>query len=64
MLKEFAIKHGAIVIMISQIDRAFELSSTDMPSIEDIRLPNPVDLSLFNKRCFLNDGEVQFSTAA
>ncbi|WP_029064447.1 DNA helicase [Labrenzia sp. DG1229] len=64
VLKEFAIKRGAIVVMISQIDRAFELSSTDMPSIEDIRLPNPVDLSLFNKRCFLHDGEVQFATAA
>ncbi len=63
-LKEFAIKRGAIVVLISQIDRAFELSSTDMPSIEDIRLPNPVDLSLFDKRCFLHDGEVQIEKAA
>ncbi|UWR24640.1 DNA helicase [Sulfitobacter sp. S190] len=63
-LKEFAVKRGAIVVMISQIDRVFELSSTNMPSIEDIRLPNPVDLSLFDKRCFLHDGEVQLATAA
>lgn len=63
-LKKFATQRGAIVIMISQIDRAFELSSSGMPSIEDIRLPNPVDLSLFDKRCFLHDGEVQIEMAA
>jgi replicative DNA helicase len=63
-LKKFAIKRGAIVVVISQIDRAFELASNDMPGIADIRLPNPVDLSLFDKRCFLNDGQVQLATAA
>ncbi|MEM7545003.1 MAG: DNA helicase [Pseudomonadota bacterium] len=63
-LKKFAIEHGAIVIMISQIDRAFELSSGDMPGIEDIRLPNPVDLSLFDKRCFLHCGAVEIEKAA
>lgn len=63
-LKKFAIERGAIVAMISQIDRTFELSSTDMPSVEDIRLPNPVDLRLFDKLCFLHNGEVQLATAA
>ncbi len=63
-LKKFAAERAAIVVMISQIDRAFELSSSGMPSIEDIRLPNPVDLSLFDKRCFLHDGEVQIEMAA
>lgn len=63
-LKEFATKRGAIVVMISQIDRAFELSSNGMPGIGDIRLPNPVDLSLFDTRCFLHDGEVQIEMAA
>lgn len=63
-LKKFAAERGAIVVMISQIDRAFELSSNGMPSIDDIRLPNPVDLSLFDKRCFLHDGEVQIEIAA
>ncbi|MEY1557727.1 DNA helicase [Yoonia sp. R2331] len=57
-LKTFAIARGAIIVMISQVDRVFELSSSVMPSITDIRLPNPVDLSLFNKRCFLHDGEI------
>lgn len=63
-LKEFAIRRGAIVVLISQIDRAFELSSSDMPNIEDVRLPNPVDLSLFDKRCFLHDGEIRMEKAA
>lgn len=63
-LKTFATKQGAIVLVLSQIDRAFELSSNCLPSINDIRLPNPVDLSLFDKRCFLHDGEVQMEFAA
>ncbi len=63
-LKKFATERGAIVVMISQIDRAFELSLSGLPSIDDIRLPNPVDLSLFDKRCFLHNGEVQIEIAA
>ncbi|RWX70261.1 DNA helicase, partial [Mesorhizobium sp. M2A.F.Ca.ET.039.01.1.1] len=30
------------------------------PDIGDIRLPNPLDLSLFDKACFLNKGEIRF----
>lgn len=63
-LKKFATERGAVVVLISQIDRSFELSPSDMPSIEDIRLPNPVDLSLFDKRCFLNDGQIRIELAA
>ncbi|MCL6282210.1 DNA helicase [Ruegeria sp. 2012CJ41-6] len=63
-LKKHATDSGAIVVMISQIDRAFELSSSGLPSIDDIRMPNPVDLSLFNKRCFVHDGEVRIEMAA
>ncbi len=32
--------------MISQIDRTFELSSSGLPSVGDIRLPNPIDPAL------------------
>ncbi len=63
-LKRFSCERGAIIVMISQIDRAFEQSLSGMPSIRDIRLPNPVDLSLFDKRCFLHDGEVRIEMAA
>ncbi|MBY5932434.1 replicative DNA helicase [Tateyamaria omphalii] len=63
-LKKFAIECGSVVVLISQIDRAFELSSSSMPALADIRLPNPVDLSLFDKRCFLHDGQIQIELAA
>ncbi len=63
-LNTFAKGSGAVVVMISQIDRAFEASPKPLPGIDDIRLPNPVDLSLFDKRCFLHDGEIQFEMAA
>ena len=63
-LKSFAAESGAIVVMISQIDCAFDLSSGGLPGIDDVRLPNPADLSLFDKRCFLHDGEIQIEMAA
>jgi KaiC len=63
-LKAHATRSGAIVVMISQIDRAFELSLEGMPGLEHVRLPNPVDLSLFDKRCFLHGGEIQIEDAA
>ena len=63
-LKEYASKSGAIIVLISQIDRTFDLSETSLPSINDVRLPNPVDLSLFDKRCFLHDGQIQIDVAA
>ena len=63
-LKKFATERGAIIVMISQIDRTFELCSSDMPSVGDIRLPNPVDLSVFDKKCFLHNGEVQIEMHA
>lgn len=63
-LKAFAAKHGAIVVVISQIDRAFELTANTFPGITDIRRPNPVDLTLFDKLCFLQDGNIKIETAA
>lgn len=57
-LKAFARKKSLIMIFISQIDRAFETSSKDMPDLGDVRLPNPLDLNLFDKACFLNRGEM------
>jgi len=62
-LKKFAVESGAVVVLISQIDRAFELSPSSMPTLADIRLPNPVDLSLFDKSCFLHDGQIQIEAA-
>lgn len=63
-LKNFATESGSIVVMISQVDRSFDLSASGLPNIEDIRLPNPVDLSLFDRRCFLHGGEIQLEITA
>lgn len=58
-LGAFAKKSGTILGFISQIDRSFDPSSRPLPDIHDIRLPNLVDLGLFDKACFLHDGAAQ-----
>ncbi|MGH0247905.1 DNA helicase, partial [Sinorhizobium meliloti] len=58
-LADFARKAGVVVAFISQVDRSFDPESKRLPDIRDIRLPNLVDLGLFNKACFLHNGEAQ-----
>jgi replicative DNA helicase len=48
-LKEYAKKTGAIIIFISQLNREIENRIDRKPSLDDIRLPNPLDLNLMNK---------------
>lgn len=59
-LRSFAQDRGVIIVFVSQIDRSYDPSKKTTPDIEDIRLPNPLDLKLFDKLCFLHNGEVQF----
>lgn len=63
-LKAFAEKAGLILVFISQIDRSFDAQTKPVPSLADVRLPNPLDLGLFSKTCFLNEGRVQFDAIA
>lgn len=63
-LNSFASNTGVILGFISQIDRTFDPHVKRLPDIGDIRLPNPVDLRLFSKACFLHDGEAQFRSVA
>ncbi len=58
-LKSFASERGVIIVFISQIDRSYDSSVGPCPGMEDVRLPNPLDLTLFNKTCFLNNGDVR-----
>lgn len=62
-LKSFARERGLIIVFISQIDRSYDPSKKPCPGLGDVRLPNPLDLSLFTKTCFLNNGEIQFQAA-
>jgi replicative DNA helicase len=63
-LKIFAEENGLIIVFISQIDRSFDHSTKPFPELADVRLPNPVDLSVFSKVCFLNNGEIRISGSA
>jgi hypothetical protein len=63
-LKSFASERGLIIVFISQIDRSYDPSERTCPGLRDVRLPNPLDLTLFSKSCFLNDGEVQIEAAS
>ena len=59
-LRDFARTKGVIFAFISQIDRSFESTAKPLPDLSDVRLPNPLDLSLFSKSCFIHNGEVRF----
>ena len=59
-LQSFARASGLIFVFISQIDRSYDPSTKPVPDLGDVRLPNPLDLTLFSKTCFLNNGKVQF----
>lgn len=63
-LKAFAQKAGHVMVLISQIDRAYDPGSKPLPDLSDVRLPNPVDLSQFTKSCFLQDGEIRLDAVA
>ena len=59
-LSAFAKQTGTILGFISQIDRTFDPESKPLPDIGDLRLPNLVDLGLFDKACFLHNGAAQW----
>ncbi|MGY8638641.1 DNA helicase [Bradyrhizobium sp. 14AA] len=63
-LKSFARDKGLIVVFISQIDRSYNPTVKPCPDLSDVRLPNPLDLQLFDKTCFINNAEVQFRAAS
>lgn len=60
-IKEFARDRGLIFVFISQIDRSVNTREQSLPSLSDVRLPNPLDLTQFDKACFLNRGALQMS---
>lgn len=58
-LKDFAQRTGVILVFISQIDRSYTLSEKPFPGLADVRLPNPLDLTLFSAACFMNGGKAR-----
>jgi len=63
-LKSFARDRGLVVAFISQIDRSYDPAAKPCPDLDDVRLPNPLDLTLFDKTCFINNADVQFRAAS
>ena len=59
-LKSFARDKGLIIVFSSQIDRSYDPTARPLPDLGDVRLPNPLDLTLFSKACFLNGDDIQF----
>jgi hypothetical protein len=58
-LKAFARDRGLVIVFISQIDRSYNPTVRPWPELADVRLPNPLDLTLFSKACFLKNGDVR-----
>lgn len=63
-LHRLAKSKKAVLLFLSQIDRAFDSSLRRVPSMTDVRLPNPLPLDLFNKRLLLHNGEVRMESFA
>ncbi len=59
-LKTFAKAKGCVIIFISQVDRFSEQNEDNYYSLQDLRLPNPIDLNLFNKVLFLQNEKKYF----
>ena len=63
-LRKYLNDTGAIAVVISQIDRRFDLDGKIVPDISDIRQPNPLDLTVFSTCVFLHSGKIQIDQVA
>ena len=61
-LKSFAQERGLVFIFLSQIHRNFDGGESGVPRLADVRLPNPLDLTLFSKTCFVHANRVTFGS--
>jgi replicative DNA helicase len=53
-LAAFARKRCVILAFVCQIDRTFDSTEAPLPGPNDIRLPNPLHLALFDRAVFLH----------
>lgn len=60
-LRAGAARAGLIIVALSQIDRAFDLSGRAHPGPQDIRMPNPMDPELFTRCVFIGDGVLRMA---
>lgn len=62
VLGQYAHECGAVFMLLSQIDRSFELRAEHAPGLADIRLPNPLNLAHFTHCYFLHEGRLTTSS--
>ncbi len=58
-LAAFTQQRGLITVCLSQVNRAFEGSTRAVPTRADVHQPNPLNLDVFTKGCFLHDGRMR-----
>jgi len=63
-LRMFAKEKGIVMVFISQVDRRFDAAREELPVQAHIRLPNPLDLTLFDRFIFMNGGVIREAEAA
>ena len=64
LLRAHARRHDHIFVFVAQVDRRFEATNRAFPTLSDLRLPNALDLALFDKACFINAGAVSYAESA
>lgn len=60
-LHAFAGARGVIVVFVAQVIRAYEDTGRRFPELADLRLPNPIDVSLFSRAGFLANSQLRIS---
>jgi len=60
-LKAFATARDVTLVFISQIDRRYDPETKPCPDLDDVRLPNPLDLSVFDTTCFLHNKQTRIT---
>ena len=60
-LRSFAREKGLTMVFLSQIHRSYDSQVSPFPNLSNVRLPNELDLGLFDKACFLNNGALKVS---
>ncbi len=63
-LKAHARECQSITVCLTQIVREYRPSLKALPSLRDVRMPNPIDLSIFDKACFMHGGKMQVLPAS
>ncbi len=49
---------------IARREGFYDFGRRPVPGLGDVRLPNPVDLALFDRTCFLNRGNMEVIATA